>query len=294
MNISQFKGSLALFGAAFIYATFGVLIRELAKMFGDNAQVAARFVLALVFISILNIVRKQVGLLPKRALLKVLALGGSFTILVLLFTFSVNNTKIANTVFVFYAGSIVSSLLVGTLIFQEKITLNKILAIFIAFLGLGLYANSALSLSIAIVAGFSAGLFDGVGNGLRKSLKGVSRNLVLQYQYIFGSIFATIIMLLSREQIIRQVSLLPILTVILFALLFIGLGYLLLYGFSHFDVNVGTVILVSELFFASLLGYTFYKEIPSSREAVGGVLIFVASILSTVDPKQLFNRRKQS
>jgi len=78
---------------------------------------------------------------------------------------------------------------------------------------------------------------------------------------------------------------------LVFALLQISLGNLLLYGFQHFDVNVGTVILATELFFASLIGLIFFREIPSTHEIIGGCFIFVASILSAVDVPALLRRR---
>lgn len=96
--------------------------------------------------------------------------------------------------------------------------------------------------------------------------------------------------MLSGEIIIKEVTLLPIIVGIIFGLLQIGLGNLLLYGFQHFDVNVGTVILACELIFAAILGWVFLSETPTGNELLGGMLIFVASIISTVDFKPLFKR----
>src|SRR4051812_5000683 len=96
---NRLKGAISLFSAAFIYATFGILIRQLTSMFGDHTQVAARFVLAFIFISVINLIRKEKSNLPKKALLRACLLGISFGVVVLLFTMSVNSTKIANSVF---------------------------------------------------------------------------------------------------------------------------------------------------------------------------------------------------
>lgn len=291
MNSDKIKGASALFTSAFIYSTFGILIRQMALMFGDSTQTAVRFGVAFIFILILNFIRKQSISLPSRALIKACLLGITFGCVVLLFTISVNNTKIANSVFLLYAGSMISSLAIGTLLLKEKLTLIKVVAIVITFLGLYMYSDAILVMSIGIIAGLASGLFDGISNALRKTLKGLNRNAILTYQFAFSSLLASLSMLVMGEAILKQILPLSILAVIIFAILQIGLGNLLLYGFQHFDVNVGTVILATELFFASLLGFLLFKEVPTSKEILGGTLIFAASIISTVNFKTLISKR---
>lgn len=256
-------------------------------MFGDNAQVAFRFFLAFIFISFYNLFVKRPSKLPKEAIRKAAVLGVAFGAVVLLFTISVNNTKIANSVFLLYAGSIISSLLVGTIMLKEKIDGIKLAAIGLALFGLFMYSSALLALSIGVVTGLLAGLLDGISNGVRKTLKGYDRNAVLQYQFIFGALFGVIMVLISSEVTVKEVGALPILAGIVFALLQISLGNLLLYGFQHFDVNVGTVILATELLFATLIGWFFFSELPSINEVFGGIIIFAASILSVIDPKEV-------
>jgi len=233
MNSDKIKGASALFTSAFVYSTFGILIRQMALMFGDSAQTAVRFSVAFVFILILNFIRKQSMSLPKAALLKASLLGITFGCVVLLFTISVNNTKIANSVFLLYAGSIISSLVVGTLWLKEKLTPVKIIAIITAFIGLYMYSDAILIMSIGIIAGLISGVFDGISNALRKTLRSLNRNTVLTYQFAFSSLFAALAMLLSGEVILKVILPLSMVAVTVFALLQIGLGNLLLYGFQH-------------------------------------------------------------
>ena len=286
----SFKGAFSLFGAALIYASFGLLIREMAKMFGDNSQVAFRFMVAFTALSVFFYIKKKVVKLPRAAIKNALALGVAFCVILLLFTISINNTKIANTVFLLYSGSIISSLLIGTLFLKEKLTPIKIVAIVLSLAGLAMYSSAILSLSIGVITAVLAGLVEGGANALRKQLKGYDRNTVLWYQFLIGSLVALGVVLLSGETIIKEVTLLPIIVGIIFGLLQIGLGNLLLYGFQHFDVNVGTVILACELIFAAILGWLFLSETPTGNEVLGGALIFIASIISTVDFKSLSKR----
>ena len=286
----KLKGSSALFTAAFIYSTFGILIRQMAVMFGDSAQTAARFGIAFVFILLLNFIRKQSIALPREALVRACILGITFGFVVLFFTISVNNTKLSNSVFLLYAGSMISSLIIGTFLFKEKLTAVKIVALVLTFSGLYMYSNAFLVLSNGILAGLASGLFDGISNAIRKTLKGINRNSILTYQFLFSSLLATLVLVVSGDVIIKDIALLPVIAMIIFAILQIGLGNLLLFGFQHFDVNIGTVILATELFFATIIGFLLFKEVPTSREMIGGLFIFIASILSIVDLKQIFKK----
>lgn len=100
-NKKDIEGAAALLASALIYASFGVLIRELAKMWGDYAQVFARFFIALLLIVIYNFLRKNTKRLSKENKIRASLLGLTFVGVLLLFTISVNSTKLL-TAFSFY------------------------------------------------------------------------------------------------------------------------------------------------------------------------------------------------
>ena len=60
------------------------------------------------------------------------------------------------------------------------------------------------------------------------------------------------------------------------------IGYLLVYGFGNFDVNLGTIILATELFFALVINALILKEIPTAYEIVGGLLIFSGTVVTSL------------
>jgi drug/metabolite transporter (DMT)-like permease len=286
------KGATALLGAAFIYACFGLLIREMSTMFGDNAQTAFRFVVAFALLGLFALFFKRPAKISRRTFIKIASLGVAFCGVVLLFTMSVNLTTLGNSVFLLYAGSIIASLLIGTLALKEKLTIVKIVAIVLSLIGLAMYSSALLSLSLGIIAAVASGILDGVSNSIRKTLGGVDRNTVLLYQYAIGSACALLVLAIAPQDAIQTVSAWPVLVGVVFAVLIILLGNLLLYGFQHFDVNIGTVILATELFFASLIGWLFFREVPATNEVIGGVIIFIASILSAVDIQALMKRQR--
>lgn len=280
-------GAGALLVSAFIYATFGLLIRETSEMFGNNAQIVIRFTLAALVVYVYCLVRRKRMALSRLALRRVAGLGVVFAGVIIAFTISVNETKLANSVFLLYAGSIVSSSVVGTLFLKEKLSAAKVIAILVALCGLGMFANTLLALNLGMVMGVVSGLFDGAGNAIRKTLAGTDKRLIIMYSYSVAAIIALVAALITREQWILEVSFWPIVAMIIFVGLMIGISGLLLYGFQHFDVNVGTIILSCELVFATMIGYVFFREVPTMRELIGGALIFTASALTLIDMRAI-------
>ncbi|HET9721600.1 MAG TPA: DMT family transporter [Candidatus Saccharimonadales bacterium] len=292
LNSRNIGGPTALVGAAFMYAMFGVFIRIMAHMWGNVAQAAVRFALAALIVIVFLYFRRQKIIFPKNKLKNVIALGLTFPFLVLLLTFSYRRTTIANTTFLLYAGSIISAFLIGTFVLKERINTTKIIAILLALAGISLYSDSLLSVNSGIFLGLAAGLIDGVSNSLRKSLGGINRMAVLRIQYGVAGILLIILTLISNENIFIKFDFWSLVVTIIYAFLLIGLANLLLYGFHHTDVNIGTVVLSSELIFATIIGYLVYREVPSPHELIGGIFIFLASILSSGNLRALFNKRK--
>ena len=103
------SGAEALFASAFMYAITGILVREVSPMWGDKAQVAARFILVLILLSCYSLLKNNKIHLPKSKLPIAVLLGLSFAMMVLLFTAALGKTTIANVLFVFYGSTMISS-----------------------------------------------------------------------------------------------------------------------------------------------------------------------------------------
>ncbi len=275
------SGAEALFGAAFMYAMTGILVREVAPMWGNDAQVAARYALVLLLLTAYGLFKKDKLRVPKAKLPAAAALSILFALVVLFFTSAVENTTVANSLFTYYAANMVVSFLLGTLILREGAPVSKIIAILLALAGLSVYANALLAGSLGLLYGVAAGVCDGTANVFRKQLAGVERNAVLWLQYLIGTIFTVIVTMFSGQAIIRHVSLRgSILTVVFAAVLIVG-SNLLLYGFQHFDVNAGTVITSTELIFATIMAYILFQETPAAHELAGGCLILLAAVIGS-------------
>lgn len=283
------RGAEALFGAAFLYAMTGILVREVAPMWGNDAQVAARYGLVLAFLTLYGLIGRNRFRVPRPKLPAAISLSLLFALVVLFFTAAVEKTTVANSLFTYYAANMIVSFVLGTLILHEKIPVSKAIALILALAGLSVYSGALLAGSLGLIYGVASGICDGVANVFRKQLIKVDRNAVLWLQYLIGTAFTVVVTLSSGQQILRHASVRGGILTVVFAGFLVGGSYLMLYGFQHFDVNVGTVIMSTELVFASVVAYLLFNELPATHELAGGGLIFAASIVGS----GIFDKRKR-
>ena len=280
-------GSEALLGAAILFAFTNVLVREVSSMWGDQAQVAARFALVWVILVVFAKLSKGKRTAIPRAKMKyAIAYSILAATAILFFTLSIQNTSMANTLFTSNATELFIAFLLGSFLLREKITPRKIIAIGLALVGLILYSDSILVGSIGIVFGLLGGATTALCNVLAKMLKGVDLGATMRMQFGLGAVFMVVLTLIfSPHDIVRTVSIEGIVATIVFAFVLIVATRLVLYGFQHSDVNVATVILSTQLAFGALLGFFLYQEVLSSNEIMSGALILCAAIIGGIAQK---------
>jgi drug/metabolite transporter (DMT)-like permease len=282
----SYKGTLSLLTGALLYASFGVFIREMNKMFGVYAQVTARYLIVVVAALILTLTYKISLKIDKKDLLKVTIFSVMFPITVILFTISALNTKISISVFLLYGVGLIFSVILGKILFKEKINRQRSVSVITSLLGLLIFSgllNNSFSLGLGMVTGFFAGVFDSLANASRKLVKGIAWQKLLFWQFSFGALISLAISIVSGEQFIKQVRISSIVVTIIFGLCLTLLSRLLLYGFSKVDINIATPILAMELVFSVILGYIFLQESPSNNQILGGLFIMLATIIASLD-----------
>ena len=125
-------GSEALLGAAFLFAVTNVLVREMAHMWGDQAQVAVRFALVWLLLFIFAKFNKKKTSIPRSKIQYAVLYSLFAATAILFFTLSVQATTIANTLFTSNATELFVAFLLGTLLLKERLTIRKIIAIVLA------------------------------------------------------------------------------------------------------------------------------------------------------------------
>jgi drug/metabolite transporter (DMT)-like permease len=276
-------GASSLLNGAFVVSTFGIWARFVSPMFSSVAQTTVRCLLAagiMAGVVLFSHKKMQLRGYTRKQYLQIGSLGLLTFGLALLFTISVTATKVGNTFSLIYAGSILTSFIVGVFFLGEKTSPLKVGAVAIALVGLAMYGTGLLGLSVGILAGLGAGICDGLSNALRKQLRGVNRDLVVTCSYVIAGICTLPLLFFVGGPHLHIVSIGAMIAMILYAIASLAFGKLLLQGFSHFDVNVGGVILAMQIFFGMLLGFIFFHEIPSPNELLGSVLIFLAVVIA--------------
>jgi len=278
------KGFWSLLATAVILGTFGVWIRELDKYFSEFGQVVSRSLAATVIILLIIIIKKVKLKVPKDKVKYLAGFTIAFPLSVICFTYSATSIKVTNALFMLYVGIMISTYLWGRFAFGEQITSKKIISICLLLTGLVVfvYPFSASTFSIGTVLGIMAGLLEGTAHAFRKYMKDVQREAVVLFQSLSGAFVALILLLISGQVFATEWTARGIIVSVIFGILLVTIGYLLVIGFSNYDVNVGTIILASELFFALVINFIFLREEPTLTEAIGGAIIFIGAIFNNI------------
>jgi drug/metabolite transporter (DMT)-like permease len=285
-------GVEALIVAAFFYAGTNGLVRYMSPMWGDQAQVFARFAVAALVLFVINYFRKKkIGKALKGRIRLVIILSILQALAILFYTLAVQETTIANMLFVSYATVMITQFLLGTVVLKETVNRTKLWAMALSFIGLVLYTHSFISGDSGILFSILAGVTGSFVNLIYKKLAHVDRGVVLQVQYGLGAIFLLGITFALGGDFVRTVSLMGILITIAFAITILIASYLLLYGYRHVDVNIGTVLSSTELVFGVALGLLLFSEVPTGWEISSGILITTAAIIGALGQKSVARER---
>jgi drug/metabolite transporter (DMT)-like permease len=282
----KLKGFLSLLACAVIFGSMSIFIRLLSKEMSVYQQIGFRnFVSLIISLAIILITKQSFFSIKKVSLKHIIPYMFMFQIGVILFTFSVLMTKVVITVFGLYLGSLLTSLLLGMVFFQEKLTPMKMVSLGLVVLGLTVYTypfNFSLlggGFFLAVLAGF----FDATANSLRKHLSGkVDRFVLVSLQMIGGLIAASVMLAIFGPLALPSLSLSSWVVGIIFGIEVVAIAYLTLIGFQNFDLNLGTIVLSTELFWGSLFAFLVFGEASTTPEILGGMIILIASVVANM------------
>lgn len=280
--MNKTKGFLSLLLAGFLFGIFGVLVRILNSELSNYQQIFFRSVVGLILASLIICILKRKISFKNISLINLFFFAISLPLSIIFYTLAILKTKIMLAVATLFLGSILFSLISGVLFFKEKITVKKILAILTSILALYYFTIpfSLTNINIGLIFGILSGFADALSNSFKKHLGGkADRFLLIAVQMVGTIIVSFILMSYTKTLTFPQISPYIFIIGLLFGLGLLVNNYLMLIGFGNFDLNLGTIILSSELLFASFFGYLFYKEVPTLNELIGGGLIAFAIII---------------
>jgi len=128
-----------------------------------------------------------------------------------------------------------------------------------------------------------AGGIDAVSFAFRKKLSDKASALSLMpLPLLAGLVINAVLILLSNQpvHIDAMFNLTTLGVLVIFGSNLVLINVLTLYGLRHFDINLGTIVLSSELLFALAFGFFLLGESPTTLEIVGGACVALAIIIA--------------
>ena len=288
------KGIIALIFLTVIFASMGLFVRYLNTGFALLQQVYLRvfaaFCLSLIFFhreinlkKIPKISVKEWGLIVFRAI-------SMYLIGVTLFSKAILETKYSNVSFI---AAIPLVALYGFVFFKEKVSLKKILLISLSFIGVVIISvtdySNVFQFGYGELLAFISAISFGLSYVARKWHSDLLNNKEITVLIFLVSAFIVFtVSVLVGEGIPILNNQIGLLTAVLGSGLFNVFNlYLTNFGFQHVEAVLASNLLTLESVFAVLLGFIFYRELPLTRELIGGIIIIISVVyLNKIQEKE--------
>jgi len=276
------KGVSALFLTAFMFGTWGVLSRLLGQHFDIFFQFWTRYLFLSSFLLLFLLIKKEWKPIDTKTLpwfgLRVIL--GFLSILT--FYISFNAISIGTAYFAIYAGTVVGGFILGIFFFKEKLTFVKSISFLLSLLGIYIiyFVNFNPSQFLYLLLAVSSGLIYAAWYSFSKKISGSYSVAQISFiDYATGLLFSLILSILLHETWIIPTLTFPWLILLVFAITSLATSILILYGFRHVEVQLGTIILLTEILFGIALGYFVFHEVLTPTILLGGSFVITATVL---------------
>ncbi len=279
------KGILSLVLLALVFASMGLFARYLATGFLLFQQVYLRMLAAFVvgfFVFRNQIdVRKLKKISPKDWTIIILRAVSYALFGIILFTQAIVITKYSNVSFI---GTLPTTAVLGFILLREKFTLSKAALVLLAFLGVFLIAvkdySHLFDWGRGEVLTLISTVFFSLSYIARKWQSDFLNNrelTVINFLVAFLAVFlASVVKGDGLPTSSWQIGL--FLAVVGAGIFNIANVFLTNYGFQKVEAVLASNILTLESFFAIILGFLFYAEVPALKDLLGGAIIIVSVI----------------
>ena len=276
-------GFVALLTTGFLFATTALFVRLFEAQSSVYQQVAYRDGVVLLAALLILLARRRPLGLRRSTLLPQIGFALSYGFTFLFFSLAVATTTLTTATFAIYLSSILVAVMMGAWLFGERLRRQDLWGLLLVAIGLVAF-SFPFSLSETLGLGFVYGLLTGVAQSLANTFRKmvgeqVDRYALVATQAAGGTAVGVTAALLFDGTLLSDISLSLWPMLLLYSATNFAFAYLLLVGFQNFDLNLGSIVLSSELFFAILLGIIFYAEIPTPWQLTGSLLIMIAIVV---------------
>lgn len=285
----KYIGEASLLLIGLLFGLSGVIAKYLSTWLDPYQVVEYRFFfafitsLAVFAVSGQKLKFKKVN--PKALLLFAITLPISS----ILFTLSIFNSTVSLAVFSFYIANLASSFVVGKYFFGEAITRNKKVALFFIVLAITAFTNpfDHFVIRIGFVYGLLSGIFQTLASTFQKLVgQSADRASLLVLQTLAGVILSVAAIEFTGSNMLGSMPESAMLIAIFFGVIYLVIAYLFLVGFKYVNLQVGSILVSTELFFGPFFAYLLLSENLTNLEMIGGLFIALAVLFANRKEKK--------
>lgn len=280
----EYVGSASLLLIGILFGLSGVIAKYLSAWLNPYQVVEYRFLVAFILAVVILYATRQKLSFNKLDTKTLVLFAVTFPVSVIFFTLAIFNTTVSLAVFSFYIATLVSSFLVGWTYFGEKITTNKKIALVFIFLAVLAFTNpfQNFNIQLGFVFGIISGIFQTIASSLQKIVgKSTNRIGLLIIQTLAGVGISALAICLIGGSLFPPIPQATLFVTIFFGAIFLAISYLFLVGFKYTNLNTGSILVSSELFFGPFFAFMLLSENLTGLELLGGLLIGAAVLFSS-------------
>jgi len=213
-----------------------------------------------------------------------IAIGGLYALSTSCFVYAVTSIKASTALFLLYVGVIITTQVLGALIFREGFGRKNIVALIVLAGALILYMQpiSSASLSVGLLVAFVGGACEAISYAVRKGKDTMTKESITAAQSLGGLVIGGVFLLIQSQQIMRSaLTPLSLILIVMLGAIYVCIGYLITYGMRHYSLGMGSVVLSSDMLFALVINAIFLGQAPTGFEVVGSMLIFACIVYTT-------------
>ncbi len=286
---NKLKGTISIILAVAGYGMFGTLAKFSGSLFGPFTQNWIRNGLAALFIAILAVITSQKWKRVENKDFKwmlVWILSGTFNSVLLFVAF--NHIAIGTSYFLLYASMIGTGFIFGRMVFNEKITIQKIIGLCLSISGLLIiyFLDIKTSNIIYTIFALSAGVMVGMWNVFSKKISGLYANSQLVFIDAATSFFVGILGgFVLTEKVPQLAFSTPWIAIFIWAAVQLVANGFTIYGFKKLEAQTASIIMPMEVLFGTLFGFLFFKQVLPATTLIGGLLIASAAVIANFESK---------
>jgi len=282
----ELVGVGAILGTAFIFGSFAIFTRIIAYNLPLFYAASIRNLINTIVFGLIILINRRLWQRPTpknliwltlRTFSGLTAFFGSYLAFLTL--------SIGTTYFIYFGASTIVGYLLGWIWFKETLTPLKILSLILAIAGLYFVYTLDVSITqpIAILWAAASGMGAAGYFAISKKLPPhYSASMISFIDSLICAVLVTIVSLAMGEKWLWPSTSVPYLANILFGLSYVVTAQLIIIGFRKLQVQIASLLMLSEILFGLLLGYLVFHETVPASSLFGGLLIIAAMVLPEV------------